>query len=261
MSDADRHSGEELAGGTMSSVWRVGATVHREAGPWTPQVHRLLAHLHARGVAGVPAPLGMDAAGREILTYLPGDVGGSPLAAAHRHDAVLTQAATRLRAIHDATADVAVDWRAGWRAPAREPVEVICHGDFAPYNCVFVDDALVGVFDFDFAHPGPRVWDIAYAAYRFVPLADPATPEGFGSPAAQAQRLRRFCDAYGLSDRSNVFTTILARVQSLVDFLLDGQAAGDARRIANIAAGHLAIYQHDRAYIEAHRASFEAALA
>lgn len=75
------------------------------------------------------------------------------------------------------------------------------------------------------------------------------------------KRLRFFCDAYGLTDRSDLLATIIARGQSLIDFLLDGQTTGDARRIANIAAGHLDIYQHDLAYIEAHRAIFEAALA
>jgi aminoglycoside phosphotransferase (APT) family kinase protein len=255
------NSDEALAGGNMSSVWRIGSTVHREAGPWTPQVHRLLAHLHARGVSFVPQPLGMDDQGREVLTYLAGEAGSSPLAAPHRHDAVLTQAARMLRAIHDATIDLAGQGISGWRAPVRAPVEVICHGDFAPYNCVFVGAELVGVFDFDFAHPGPRVWDLAYALYRFVPLADPARTEGFGTPAEQARRMRLFCDAYGLADRSRVLEATRARVQFMVDFLLDGQAAGDTRRIANIAAGHLAVYQHDLAYIERHCALFEAALA
>ena len=261
MKNAEMESGQELKGGNMSPVWRVGNTVHREAGAWTPQVHRLLSWLHSRGVVGVPEPLGMDAEGREVLTYLPGEVGSSPLAGSQRRDAVLVQAGRLLRSIHDATAEVAGQWTTGWRAPVREPIEVICHGDFAPYNCVFVEDDLVGVFDFDFAHPGPRAWDLAYALYRFVPLADPAQTEGFGSPVEQARRKRLFCDAYGLTDRSRLYETVTARIQSMVDFLLEGQAVGDTRRIANIEAGHLAIYQHDLAYVERHRAVFEAALA
>ena len=44
-------SEEVLPGGNMAAVARVGATVRRTAGPWTPQVHRLLAHLRARGIA------------------------------------------------------------------------------------------------------------------------------------------------------------------------------------------------------------------
>jgi aminoglycoside phosphotransferase (APT) family kinase protein len=123
-----------------------------------------------------------------------------------------------------------------------------------------MDDELVGVFDFDFAHAGPRIWDVAYALYRFVPMADPAQTEGFGSPREQAKRMRLFCDAYGLEDRSIVFENVMLRIQSMVDFLLEGQALGDARRIANIKAGHLRVYQHDLAYVKRHRALYEAAL-
>lgn len=141
----------------MSSVFRIGDTVHREAGPWTPQVHRLLSLLHARGVAGVPNPLGMDEEGREVLTFLHGEVGASPLAGTQRNEVILVQAATLLNAVHEATADVAGQWTTGWRMP---PAEVVCHGDFAPYNCVFIEGEFVGAFDFDFAHPGPRLWDL-----------------------------------------------------------------------------------------------------
>ena len=260
MNGLSMNSGEALPGGNMSGVWRIGDTVRREAGPWTPQVHRLLVHLRSQGITFVPVPLGMDKDSREVLTYLPGAVGGSPLAGSQRSDAVLVQAATMLRTLHDATADVAQFWRTGWRLPARDPVEVICHGDFAPYNCMFVDNELTGVIDFDFAHAGPREWDLAYAVYRFVPLADPNKTEGFGTLEDQARRLRLFCDAYGLADRSQTYAYILARVQSMVDFLLEGAAIGDPRRIANIEAGHLTVYRHDHEYVQHHRELFEAAL-
>ena len=261
MSSAELNSGQALTGGNMSSVWRIGDTVHRESGPWTPQVHSLLSLLHSRGVTGVPKPLGMDEKGREVLTYLPGEVGSSPLVGLQRRAAVLEQAGRLLRSIHDATVEKAGQWLTGWRAPVQEPVEVICHGDFAPYNCVFVDGDLVGVFDFDFAHAGPRSWDLAYALYRFAPLADPTHGEGFGTPAEQAQRMRLFCDAYGLTERFGLYEVLTARIQSMVDFLLEGQRVGDPRRIANIEAGHLVVYQQDLAYVERHRAVFESALA
>jgi len=35
---------------------------------------------------------------------------------------------------------------------------------------VFRKGMPVALIDFDTAHPGPRIWDVAYAAYRFVPL-------------------------------------------------------------------------------------------
>jgi Phosphotransferase enzyme family len=244
----------------MSSVFRIGDTVHREAGHWTPQVHRLLSLLHAKGVAGVPKPMGMDEKGREVLTFLHGEVGASPLAGTQRSEVVLLQAAKLLNTIHEATAEVARQWTTGWRVPVRMPAEVVCHGDFAPYNCVFIEGDLVGVFDFDFAHPGPRLWDLAYALYRFAPLADPCESEGFGTPAEQARRMRIFCDAYGLADRTNLLSMVRTRIQSMVDFLLEGLTVRDARRMAAVEAGHLRLYQRDLVYIELNRAEFESAL-
>ena len=64
---------EPLTGGNVSrAVVRVGDTVRRPAGPWTPAVHALLAHLHSAGLTGAPGPLGIDERGREVLTFIPG---------------------------------------------------------------------------------------------------------------------------------------------------------------------------------------------
>jgi hypothetical protein len=253
-------SEQPLAGGNMSAVVRVGDTVRRSAGPWTPQVHRLLAHLRARGIDEVPAPLGFDEQGREILTFLPGLVGHAPLPEL-RTDAVLQAAARLLRRIHDATQDVAALWPDGWQAPTRTPVEVICHGDFAPYNCVFAGDRLVGVIDFDHAHPGSRAWDLAYAIYRFAPLMAPTNADSSGAPAEQCRRARLFCDAYGLLDRGPLLPAIQARVAYMAQFLLEGAARGDERMQANIDAGHLRVYQTDSAYLAEQQAELAAALA
>ena len=251
---------EPLAGGNMSAVSRVGDTVRRTAGPWTPQVHRLLAHLRSKGIEEVPAPLGFDEQGREVLTFLPGVVGHMPLPEL-RTDAVLETAARLLRRMHDATADVAHLWSTGWQALTRPPVEVICHGDFAPYNCVFEQGQLVGVIDFDYAHPGNRIWDLAYAIYRFAPLMDPSNPDVGGSTSDQCRRARLFCDAYGLEDRSSLVSVIEARVASMAQFLIDGAAAGDGRMQANIDAGHLRVYQTDCAWLETHQEQMRAAIA
>jgi hypothetical protein len=253
-------SEEKLAGGNMSAVSRVGGTVRRGVGPWTAQVHKLLAHLRDKGILEAPAPLGFDAQGREILTFIPGLVGNDPLPEYLRSDNVLIAAARLLRRLHDATEDAAQVWQDGWQAPTRPPVEVICHGDFAPYNCVFDRDKLVGVIDFDNAHPGNRQWDLAYALYRFAPITAPSNPDGYGIPADQCRRVRLFCDEYGLQDRSTIIQSIKLRLAYMADFLVQWAAQGDRRMQANIDAGHLAIYTTDYAYLEAHQAQFRAAL-
>src|SRR5205814_3427448 len=66
---------EPLSGGNLSaSVVRIGATVRRPTGPWTPAVHALLGHLADVGFDGAPRVLGFDDAGREILEYIEGEV-------------------------------------------------------------------------------------------------------------------------------------------------------------------------------------------
>ncbi len=242
----------QLTGGNLSQVRRVGNTVRRDTGPWTNNVHRLLAHLRSKGIQEVPAPLGYDQQGREILSFIPGIVGHQPTPQ-FRSDRILISAAKLLRKIHDASEDFARQiTAAGWQSPAREPVEVICHGDFAPYNCVFENGELIGVIDFDNAHPGERNWDVSYAAYRFVPLTDPSNPENYGDIFEQCRRLQVFCEAYGVQDASKLVELIIQRVAFMADYLIRGAEKGDIRLQTNIAVGHLAVYQTDLIYIQTH---------
>ncbi len=61
-----------LPGGNVGGAVRVGDTVRRATGPWTPAVHALLNYLADAGLTGIPRVLGFDDRGREILEYLPG---------------------------------------------------------------------------------------------------------------------------------------------------------------------------------------------
>src|SRR5438046_5883406 len=69
---------EQRLGGGRSSVGvvRIGDTVHRPTGPWTPTIHAYLRHLRAAGFTASPEVLGIDEKGREVLTYIPGDTWG-----------------------------------------------------------------------------------------------------------------------------------------------------------------------------------------
>jgi Ser/Thr protein kinase RdoA (MazF antagonist) len=166
---------EVLTGGHVNTVVRVGDTVRRPAGAWTPTVHRLLRHARERGVTWAPVPYGYDEVGREVVSFISGDV-PHEMAEWVWSSVVLTDVARALRQWHDATSQFD---RGGavWNLDAREPGEVICHNDFAPYNCVFRDGRFVGAIDFDLCSPGPRLWDIAYTAYRYVPLMPPTNAD------------------------------------------------------------------------------------
>jgi len=67
--------GTPLRGGNVSAVVRVGDTVRRSSGPWTPAVHDLLRFLESEGFAWSPHVLGIDTADREVLEYVEGEVG------------------------------------------------------------------------------------------------------------------------------------------------------------------------------------------
>ena len=242
-----------LTGGNMTPVVRVGDTVRRAAGPWTPTIHALLRHVRARGFDRAPEPLGIDERGREILSFLPGRVGTYPLDDFLLTDATLASVAGLLRAFHDATAGFEAGPDAVWQWRAHEPAEVVCHNDFAPYNLVWDGGRLVGVIDFDVASPGPRAWDAAYAAYRFVPLTDPGNPDvPYHGVEEQARRLALFCAAYGdgVLRPTDVLDVARAKLRELVAFIVDSAAAGDPAQQAVLARGDTEIYERDLAYLD-----------
>jgi hypothetical protein len=235
-------SGEPLAGGSMNAPVRFGDRVHRVAGPWTPTVHALLRHVHARGVRSLPEPLGMDDEGREVLTFLPGVVPAYPMPAFVWTDENLEAAGALLRAVHDASLGFDLAGRT-WQLPAHEPVEVVCLNDVAPYNMVFVDGRLTGLIDVDTASPGPRVWDLAYLAYRLVPIAPPGNPDLPAPPEPELRRrLALLCAAYGDVEPAAVLAIVPERLLDLAAF--SEARAGERPELAS----HARLYRGDAAW-------------
>src|SRR6185295_10496590 len=99
-------SEQVLPGGNTVGAVRIGDVVHKRASPWTPTVHALLRHLEQAGVDGVPRALGFDEQGREMITYLPGEMIGDrdPWPAWAYADSTLVQVGQWMRRVHDATA-------------------------------------------------------------------------------------------------------------------------------------------------------------
>jgi Ser/Thr protein kinase RdoA (MazF antagonist) len=199
------------------TVRRDGDAVVRPAAPWTASVHALLAHVRERGIDWVPEPRGAGAAGAAaplaVVSWVEGEVPAYPMPEWVWAPEVLERAAQMLRAYHDATLDFDREGRV-WALPAREPAEVICHNDFAPYNLVFRDGLPAGAIDFEAASPGPRAWDLAYLAYRLVPLAHPRNPDLPPQPDP-AERLAALCRAYGDADPAEVLALVPGRLREL----------------------------------------------
>jgi hypothetical protein len=114
------------------------------------------------------------------------------------------------------------------------------------------------VIDFDTARPGPRRWDLAYALYRFAPLADPGNPDSVGDAEDQARRARMFLDVYGCGEpeRADAVELVPDRLRWLVTLMRERAAEGDLNFIRHIEEGHADLYLRDIAYVESHRADW-----
>lgn len=252
-----------LKGGNENFVVQVGDTVRRPVHPWTPAVHALLRRLTAVGFAESPQVLGFDDQGREILTMIPGEVGNYPLTPAMTTGASLVACARMLRRFHDASA-IQPGWGdLPWRYRDPDPArwEVICHSDVAPYNIVYQEGMPVGMIDFDVAGPGPRMWDIAYAAFRLAPLSSNAgcLAFGFNEPPDRIGRLARFCDAYGLVVRTGLLDMAVTRIEGLRDDILQRAAKGNPSVATHLAEDHVGSYNADLAWIRENEAALRAA--
>lgn len=209
-----------LPGGNVGGAVRVGDTVRRPTGPWTPAVHELLDHLAAAGLRNVPRVLGVDERGREVLQFLPGTV--VPIGVEALTDAQLRSAARWLRDLHAALATFPRDartWRFGTAAPG--PGQIVCHNDTAMYNMAFDGDELVGVFDWDVAGPGEPIDDVAIFAWN-SPLLDLGA-----DPVAAAHGLRVIAEAYGDLDPADLLARVAVRMTTAADRISQGQRAGD----------------------------------
>jgi hypothetical protein len=251
-----------LVGGNENTVVRVGETVRRPVHPWTPAVHVLLRKLEGTGFRESPRAFGFDEQGREILTFIPGEVGNYPLTPAMASDSALVNAARLLRRYHEAATIESgwedLPWR--FRHSDRSRWEVVCHSDFAPYNLVFDAAKPVGIIDFDVAGPGPRLWDIAYAVYRFVPLASDANclAFGFGEEPDRERRLALFLGAYGPGDLAGLLEMVIERVEGLRDDILRRAAAGDPGVATHLEEDHVGSYNADLAWICEHMTAIDA---
>lgn len=235
-----------LTGGNSNTVTRIGDTVHRTAGAWTPAVHRLLAVLRSAGVTEVPEPLGFDDDGREVLSFLPGDVGAYPLPGWLWGAEIIDDAGALLRRVHDASTEL-VREDLVWATAPHEPAEVICHNDAAPYNMTFANGRVTGLFDFDAASPGPRIWDLAYLAYRLAPFGEDALGHGL-TVEERLNRVDRLIGAYGQPfRRAKVLETAAIRLTELAEY-----TEGRLRETGTVDFGrHAAMYCRDAVRIAA----------
>ncbi len=227
----------ELPGGrTSGRVVRIGNTVLRRRRPEAETIHALLDHLRMRGFEGAPRALGFDDKDREVLSFIEGTVGvflgTASLPDYVRSDESLASVGRLVRRFHDATVSFVPPHNAVWLRQVGHPVggEVVCHNDIGPYNTVFRGGAPVALIDFDDAAPGPREWDLAYAAYRFVPFYPDEIcllpVNGWKDPPDRQRRLVILCDSYGWRDEGKLLTVLVRRIDAMIATGLDRHRSG-----------------------------------
>src|SRR4051794_37972684 len=150
-----------FADGNLSDVVRVGDTVRRVPGTWSLAVHALLRHLESVGFDGAPRFLGIDARGREVLSFVAGETVRPDIP--DWSEELLDGVGRLLRRYHEAAAGFVPLADAAWQRGVGAPTggEVICHNDVGPWNVVVRGGEPVALIDWDLAAPGPRVWDMA----------------------------------------------------------------------------------------------------
>jgi len=229
---------EPLAGGiaNLGKVVRVGDTVRRPASAFTESIFALLDHLHDVGFDHVQRPLGIDERGREMLSFIAGDVPIPPFPAWSMSEEALASVARLQRRFHEAVEGFDASAH-GWNDELADPRggSGIGHNDICPENVVFRDGEAIAFLDWDFAAPGRPLWDVAAVMSMWGPVHDPSDPVAGMEGLDPFARARLIADAYGLnrSQRAEIPAIFVDRLSiSLVE---QRAAAGDLAFIQMLA--------------------------
>jgi hypothetical protein len=179
-------------------------------------VHALLGYLADR-VPCVPRVFGFDERGREILSFLPGDV--IDVDTQTLSPGQLVAVVRWTRAFHGAVAGFSHP--GPWRFFPVAGATLIGHNDIAPYNVCFAGDELVGVFDWDLSGPSTPLLELAFIAWNCVPLWRDIGPD------LAAERLRVIAETYGTLGAREILDAVPVRIRTMLDGIPVAAAAGD----------------------------------
>jgi len=207
-------SGDEaevpLPGGDVTDgVVRVGNTVRRPIGPHSHLVHDVLAHLALVGFAGSPQFLGLDDEGREVLTFVAGEVAVRPWPAWVADERRIISVARLVRSYDDAVATLPIPESSvdpqfatppGIPASIAGRAELLGHMDVTPENVVFSNGVAVALIDFDLVRPATRTEEVGNVLVWWAPLMPIGDRELVLRDVDPFARAKVIVDAYGLSD-------------------------------------------------------------
>jgi len=262
-----------LAGGDVTEgVVRVGDTVRRPVGPHSPLVHALLTHLESVGFEGAPRFLGIDGSGREVLSYIDGEVAGRPRPPWIADETRLASIGRLVRAYDDAAAsftpppgvlpDTAPAEPAGIPAAPAYPPELVGHVDITPENVIFRNGLAYALIDFDLAKLATRAEEMFNAMLWWAPLSDPRDVDPLLRDVDVPRRSRILADEYGLSgtDRERIMEVGVLRTRRAW-YLMKQRAetqGGGWQRMWDEGVGD--VIKRREAWLDRHAATLTAAL-
>ncbi|WP_185974589.1 aminoglycoside phosphotransferase family protein [Deinococcus detaillensis] len=177
--------------------------VRRPKGYWSVSVYDLLQWLGSAGFGLSPVPAGLDER-FEYLQFIDGADQGWPLLPFIQSLDGARAAGTFVRKLESTLAAYVPTESARWQLPTTPHVQgPIQHGDVGPWNLLWDSERgeICGIIDWDLAGPAPAGYDSGILAWFMVPVMndDRAYQRGFGTPIDREERLRAYCDGYGIS--------------------------------------------------------------
>jgi thiamine kinase-like enzyme len=211
-----------LPNNDLRPIAKIGDKVHRPTEFWQPAVHDLLNYLESVDFAYSPRVFNNDEQGREVLGYIDGESGKAGWTQIISDDG-LRKYAKFLRAYHDAVAGYKPSDKFEWANGAKglQPGQIICHGDFGPWNIVWKNGVPVGLVDWDLAHPNRPEHDILYALEYSAPFRDDETTikwHHFKTVPDRKHRIEVFLEAYETPMINDIATKVAQMQREVNEF-------------------------------------------
>ena len=205
-----------LTGGTLNEVARHNDVIRRGRNAHSVATVQLLNWLEVQAMPQVPRVVAHTES-HLYLRYLEGEAVLRPWPLEVKRNAWAEQLGAWLRTYHDKVQGFKLCEGAAFiRGPQQaESGMVVCHGDLGPWNFLQIDGTLTGVVDWDLAHFGSPLDDLASLALDAVPLRKSmdSTMGECASREMLRSRLEALLTSYGTS------MTVARFLEHVVDYL------------------------------------------